>query len=331
MTDSANGTHGITESANVFIVAVGLVLGGPAFTLGAAASVSSPSVITAIAHRMRAEGKAARLLRYVSSIDGVVGILGFGIITLFFFGPSYQIGIDALAGWQWIIFALFLSITIGFLFHMLTIAKLEDSELLAMMIGILVFSAGACFFLNLSPLFVCFLVGIILSNLSTSRERFYRILVLKEKPVYILLLVLVGTLYKVEPEDLVVNITFAWEGAIAFAKEEDSGGLVSHRFPTFRINAEKADIEFVRNLVLTKRFIWDLGLISPGGAGRKRVMNKKDFLKIKVYVPSIKTQKKIGQILLSADNEINHLEKKLKALEKQKRGLMNISSLEKYV
>jgi type I restriction enzyme S subunit len=134
--------------------------------------------------------------------------------------------------------------------------------------------------------------------------------------------IMMDTLYRVESEDLILNITFAWEGAIAFVTEDDSGGLVSHRFPTFRLKAKNADIEFVRNLILTKRFIWDLGLISPGGAGRNRVMNKKDFLKIKVYVPSIKSQKKIGQVLSTAGNEINHLEKKLKALEKQKRGLM---------
>ena len=40
-------------------------------------------------------------------------------------------------------------------------------------------------------------------------------------------------LYCIEPRDLVVNITFACEGAIAIATEEDGGGLVSHRFPTY--------------------------------------------------------------------------------------------------
>ena len=134
--------------------------------------------------------------------------------------------------------------------------------------------------------------------------------------------IMMDTLYKVEPEDLIVNITFAWEGAIAFVTEHDAGGLVSHRFPTYHLKAEKADIEFIRNLILTKRFIWDLGLISPGGAGRNRVMSKRDFLRIKVCVPSIKAQKKIGQVLSEADKEIKALEGKQSALEKQKRGLM---------
>ena len=134
--------------------------------------------------------------------------------------------------------------------------------------------------------------------------------------------VMMDTLYRVEENDLVVNITFAWEGAVAIASAQDSKGLVSHRFPTYRIRGTEADIDFLRNLILTKRFVWDLGLISPGGAGRNRVLNQKDFLKLKVPVPSIEAQKEIGKTLAAADKELYLLEDYLKALEKQKRGLM---------
>lgn len=129
------------------------------------------------------------------------------------------------------------------------------------------------------------------------------------------------TLYRIEPDDIVANITFAWEGAIAIANSDDEGGLVSHRFPTYRVK-QGADLSFLRQLILTKKFVWDLGLISPGGAGRNRVLSKTDFLKLKVPVPSKAMQKKIGKILSSVDQEINVFEDKLTALEKQKRGLM---------
>lgn len=129
------------------------------------------------------------------------------------------------------------------------------------------------------------------------------------------------TLYRIKRNDIIVNITFAWEGAIAIAGEADEGGLVSHRFPTYRIK-ENAELSFLRQLILTKRFVWDLGLISPGGAGRNRVLSKTDFLKLKVHVPSKVVQQKIGKILSSVDQEIKSLEEKLSNLEKQKRGLM---------
>jgi type I restriction enzyme S subunit len=44
--------------------------------------------------------------------------------------------------------------------------------------------------------------------------------------------------------------------------------------------------------------------------------------RIKISIPTIQEQLWIADILQSADNEINQLDKKLKALEKQKRGLM---------
>jgi type I restriction enzyme S subunit len=134
--------------------------------------------------------------------------------------------------------------------------------------------------------------------------------------------VMMDTLYRVEANDLIVNITFAWEGAIAIASEQDSGGLVSHRFPTYRIREPEADIDFLRHVILTKRFVWDLGLISPGGAGRNRVLDQKDFLKLKVIAPSIETQKEIGKTLAVADKELHLWEDYLIAIERQKRGLM---------
>jgi type I restriction enzyme S subunit len=150
---------------------------------------------------------------------------------------------------------------------------------------------------------------------SHGRGTFQKIVELPEK-------VMMDTLYRIESQDIIVNITFAWEGAIAIAKEKDSGGLVSHRFPTYRIKDKKANIDFFRNLILTKKFVWDLGLISPGGAGRNRVMNKRNFLKLKVLLPPVKIQKELGKILTTADNEIKILEEYRNAVNKQKRGLM---------
>ena len=47
-------------------------------------------------------------------------------------------------------------------------------------------------------------------------------------------------LYLVKENDLIVNITFAWEGAIAIVKPSDDGGYVSHRFPTYTFNEAQA-------------------------------------------------------------------------------------------
>lgn len=130
------------------------------------------------------------------------------------------------------------------------------------------------------------------------------------------------TLYEIKENDLVVNITFAWEHAIAIANKEDEGGLVSHRFPTFTFKENISDAMYFRYYVLQPRFKYLLGVISPGGAGRNRVMSKKDFPKLIVKVPPYEEQKAISAVLQSVDQEIEQQQNYLKQLQIQKKGLM---------
>jgi type I restriction enzyme S subunit len=130
------------------------------------------------------------------------------------------------------------------------------------------------------------------------------------------------SLYKVKENDLIVNITFAWEGAIAIVKKEDEGGYVSHRFPTYEFEASKLIPEYFQYVIIQPWFVYKLGLISPGGAGRNRVLNKKDFLKLKIEIPSVSEQKAIADVLMTIDREIELLEMQLNKYQKQKKGLM---------
>jgi type I restriction enzyme, S subunit len=129
-------------------------------------------------------------------------------------------------------------------------------------------------------------------------------------------------LFQVEENDLIVNITFAWEGAIAIVKKNDKGGLVSHRFPTYTFDKHITNHLFFQFQFIQKRFRYMLGVISPGGAGRNRVMSKKDFVKLKTLLPSLPEQQKIASFLTSVDNKIEQLTKKQELLEKYKKGLM---------
>ena len=132
------------------------------------------------------------------------------------------------------------------------------------------------------------------------------------------------TLFMVSENDLIVNITFAWEGAIAIVKKEDEGALVSHRFPTFTFNPENGIVDYFRHYILQPRFKYQLDLISPGGAGRNRVLSKKDFLKLEVKIPCLQEQIVIAQVLQAADKEIQLLKAKTEKLREQKKGLMQV-------
>ena len=134
--------------------------------------------------------------------------------------------------------------------------------------------------------------------------------------------VMMDTLYCVMPDELIVNITFAWEGAIAIVKKEDAEHLVSHRFPTFKFNKSLVIPEFFKYYILQKSFIYKLGVISPGGAGRNRVLSKKDFLKISAILPPLPEQKKIASILTTVDDKISSIEHQIHQTEQLKNGLM---------
>lgn len=131
----------------------------------------------------------------------------------------------------------------------------------------------------------------------------------------------VDTMYVVEAHNLILNITFAWEQAIAITDNEDDGKLVSHRFPQYKFN-DGFDWHYFKYDILDKKLKHELGLASPGGAGRNRVLNKSDFLRIKRVVPCLDEQKKIADCLSSLDDVINQIKAELSAWKEFKKGLL---------
>jgi type I restriction enzyme S subunit len=133
--------------------------------------------------------------------------------------------------------------------------------------------------------------------------------------------IMMDTLFAVRREMLVVNITFAWEGAIAVTSPEDEGALVSHRFPTFSFDKTIVLPQFFKHVIRTERFVYELGRVSPGGAGRNRVLNKRDFLNTTVRVPSLEEQARIADLFATNDAQISLTRTRLERTVSQKEGL----------
>ena len=132
----------------------------------------------------------------------------------------------------------------------------------------------------------------------------------------------VENLYVVRKDDLIVNITFAWEGAIAIVTDIDNGGYVSHRFPTYTCKDKFLLPGYIKQIILMPRFKYLLRVISPGGAGRNRVLNRNEFLKLKWTFPLVEEQQKIAAFLFAIDQKIELTDTEIKQAQAFKKGLL---------
>ena len=121
-------------------------------------------------------------------------------------------------------------------------------------------------------------------------------------------------MHRVAANKLIVNITFAWEHAVAITGEEDEGKLVSHRFPQFSMT-EKIDAQFLKYVILDERFRHHLLLSSPGGAGRNRVLKVDEMLEYSFRIPQIEEQREIAGFLNSLDDLIKLYDMRIERLK----------------
>jgi type I restriction enzyme S subunit len=96
--------------------------------------------------------------------------------------------------------------------------------------------------------------------------------------------------FNITPGDLLFNIVFAWEGAVAVAGPSEGGMIGSHRFLTCVANPMLADAQFLRHFFMTPVGLAQLLMASPGGAGRNRTLGLASLNQIQVPLPPIKEQ-----------------------------------------
>lgn len=129
-------------------------------------------------------------------------------------------------------------------------------------------------------------------------------------------------LSKVKADNLVVNIVFAWEHAVAITSVDDAKALVSHRFPQFSFH-DDMEPGFFRYAILDEAFRWHLWLASPSGAGRNKTLNVGTMLEYEFSVPKKAEQAKIAAFFDRLDDLITLHQRKC-----QYRGLYEYLSWE---
>lgn len=111
-------------------------------------------------------------------------------------------------------------------------------------------------------------------------------------------------LFLIKAGDLIFQITFAWEGAIAIASEGEDGLYGSTRFPTYRIDSELCVPKYLLYYFRTSEGLAQIKNISPGSAGRNRVLSTKRFSEVIVPLPPLKEQRRLLSLFETIANRI---------------------------
>jgi type I restriction enzyme, S subunit len=100
-------------------------------------------------------------------------------------------------------------------------------------------------------------------------------------------------LFLMKEGDFILQVTFAWEGAIAIVSAAEDGMYGSTRYPTFRVDETLCAPKFLLNYFKTEEGLQQLVKICPGSAGRNRVLSIKRIPEVLVPLPPLAEQRRV--------------------------------------
>jgi hypothetical protein len=162
--------------------------------LGLAAAMTAPKKFRGFANRTWHEGRGVDVL--LGQLDEIVGVIGLVFITAYFrddAGGTWQLPDTA-----WIFISLGLGVAIGVLIFAMIRVPVSNAEFLAVVLGGIAFASGLAVYLRLSPIAICFIAGVLVTNFpNDERDSIFRILRHLERPVHLLFLIIAGAMWKV--------------------------------------------------------------------------------------------------------------------------------------
>jgi type I restriction enzyme S subunit len=130
------------------------------------------------------------------------------------------------------------------------------------------------------------------------------------------------SVFWLEEDCFIVNIVFAWEQAIGKTTSREIGKIASHRFPMYKVNQDRLDLDYLVYFFKTTYGKYLMEVASPGGAGRNKTLGQQNFLNLKIPIPSLSEQKGIVKIFDTWGEAINKLEVIIKHAKTFHDGLM---------
>ena len=213
-----------TEAGTTFTTALGALLVAlhyglgmpleaaalPAAALASIATVGVPAAVDALARRGFGDHPFLPALRFTARVDALVGVVGFGLALAILHVGAVAPGVRPPTATEWAVINLAVGIASGVLFHLFLGPRDDagdaahgDARLFVSLAGAIVIASGAAYYLNLSPIYTNFVLGVVLANTGSAHARAERLLAATERPLYLALLILAGAAWAPEHAGLV--------------------------------------------------------------------------------------------------------------------------------
>lgn len=160
------------------------------YVIAVAGLVSSNYLVNQLAEKYKITGPVIIALKNSSQLNINFSILLFGLV----FGINH-IGTKeylTVRSSEWVLIALLLAVFIGFLFFIFLAREQDENKLFVAVLGITIFTSGTAYYLNYSPLFMNFILGFVISNVSRISEKIEKSLTRMFNPLGVLIVVMAG-------------------------------------------------------------------------------------------------------------------------------------------
>jgi hypothetical protein len=188
----------IAEHSSVRAVAND-VFGGFAFfrdaillgTAGAMTARSAPSILKGLG----ADRGSVRRIWSIVEVEQITGVAGLMLVAAYF-RPQGALVSWQLPGTAWLFITLGAGAAMGVVIHAVFGKIRSGPEFSLLLLGSVAFTAGMGSFLRLSPVVLCFIVGVVMVNLPGGpKAQIREALIRLERPIYLLFLVIAGSLW----------------------------------------------------------------------------------------------------------------------------------------
>ncbi len=166
-----------------------------ALVLGAAGSIAADTETLRYGAR-RASVEARRSLVQLATLDELAALVGLAFLNAYFRPTGVEVTWQ-LPNTAWLFVTFGLALVVGVVVYAIVRLPATRTESIALLLGSVAFVSGIASSLHLSPLVVCFVVGLLLANFPGEyKQRLQENLARLEAPIYLVFLIVAGAMWR---------------------------------------------------------------------------------------------------------------------------------------